>query len=74
MRLPRLVVLAALGVTSLPLGWIEIPKCDNYRLGFFAVRVVRDGTRRRLTVDRLDTVALSGEPIVHLSFEFREVR
>src|SRR5262249_33075085 len=56
-----------------PLGWIEIPKCDDHRLGLFLAPTVRDRSGCSLTVNWLDTVSLGGEPIIHLSFEFRKV-
>ena len=56
-----------------PLGWVEIPKCDNHRLRLFVVTTGLYGAGCRLAVDWLDTVALSGEPIVYLFFEFGKV-
>ena len=53
-------------------GWVEIPKCDNHRLGLFVTSDVRDGAGCRLTVHRLDAVDLGGEPIVHLFFKSRK--
>src|SRR2546430_2135862 len=45
-------------VIAFLLGWVEIPKCDNHRLGPFVVSAVRDGAGCRLTVHWLDIVAL----------------
>ena len=56
-----------------PARWVEVPKCDNHRLGLFIVPAVRHGARCRLAVDWLDTVTLSGEPVVHLVFEFKKL-
>src|SRR5215470_10396125 len=53
-------------VTAFLHWWVEIPKCNNHRLGLFVGSDVRDGAGCRLTVHRLNTVALGGEPIVYL--------
>src|ERR1700752_5276423 len=60
-------------VTAFLLRRVEIPKCDNHRLGPFVTSAVRDGAGCRLTVHWLDTVALDGEPVVHLFFKWRKV-